>query len=266
MHRIRLWIPAVIAVLSTPIVQPLALARVTPADYRNVEISVPADASLPLAVHVNDGTGRARSLRELIARPTVLVFADYTCRTLCGPIVAFVTSALERSGLPPGEQFQLLVVGLDAKDGASDATAMRKKYLTPGSALDRASEFVTTDRPTVQLLTAALGYRYKYDEDNDAYVHPAAAYVLNGDGRVARVLTGIGLSGGDIRLALIEASEGKIGTFRDQVRLLCSGFDPAHGTYNLLIWHLLELATLATALVLAGGIGLLFLTGRRRAA
>lgn len=266
MDRIRLWIPAVIAIMGTMSVQPPALARVTPADYHNVEISVPAKASIPLATAVKDDNGQTRGLRELIAGPTVLVFADYTCRTLCGPIVAFVTSALERSGLHPGEQFRLLVVGLDAKDGASDALAMRKKYLKPGSDLDRASEFVTTGRSAVQLLTTALGYRYIYDEDSDTYVHPAAAYVLTGDGHVARVLTGIGLSAGDIRLALVEASAGKIGTFRDQVRLLCSGFDPAHGTYNLMIWRLLELAALASALTLAGGIGLLFLTGRRRAA
>ena len=266
MHRIKLWIPAVIAVMSTVTAQPPVLARVTPAGYRDVGITVPANASIPPATWVNDDTGKRRSMRELVGPSTVLIFADYACRTLCGPIVAFVTSALEQSGLRPGEQFRLLVVGLDAKDGASDALDMRKKYLERGSPLDRASQFVTADRPTVQLLTAALGYRYAYDEDSDTYIHPAAAYVLNSDARVARVLTGIGLSAQDIRLALIEASEGKIGTFRDQIRLLCSGFDPAHGTYNLMIWRVLELATLATALTLVGGIGLLFLTGRRRPA
>ena len=72
-------------------------------------------------------------------------------------------------------------------------------------------------------LTAALGYRYAYDEEHDQYVHPGAAYVLRADGRVSQVLTGLGLSPGDMRLALVEAGEGRVGTIGDQVRLLCSG-------------------------------------------
>jgi protein SCO1/2 len=116
------------------------------------------------------------------------------------------------------------------------------------------------------MLTQALGYRYKYDQEDDQYVHAAAAYVLDASGRVVRVLTGIGLSSFQMRLALVEASAGKIGTFRDQVRLLCSGFDPAHGVYNLMIWRILEFAALATILVMGIGIFALFVADRRRAA
>ena len=102
----------------------------------------------------------------------------------------------------------------------------------------------------------ALGYRYAYDAEHDQFVHPGAAYVLRADGRVARVLTGIGLSGGDMRLALVEAGEGRIGTLGDQVRLLCSGFDPAHGTYNLMVSRMLAVAgARRRSLALGGGIG-----------
>jgi protein SCO1/2 len=193
------------------------------------------------------------------------VFADYTCRTLCGPTLAFVASALEQSGLRPGEQFQLLVVGLDPKDSRQDAVAMRERYLTAGSPLDRATMFVRADDAVIKVLTAALGYRYLYDQDDDMYIHPAAAYVLQTNGRVSRVLTGVGISSSDLRLALVEASDGKVGTFRDRVQLLCSGFDPAHGTYNLMIARVLAVAAGLTLLTLTGGIALLLLTGRRRA-
>jgi protein SCO1/2 len=196
----------------------------------------------------------------------VLVFADYTCRTLCGPTLAFVASALQQSGLHPGEQFWLLVIGLDPKDSAQDAAAMRDRYLTAGSPLDQATRFVRADSAAINVLTAALGYRYHYDADDNTYIHPAAAYVLQADGRVSRALTGIGISADDLRLALVEASAGKVGTFSDRVRLLCSGFDPAHGTYNLLIGRLLALAAAATVLTLAGGLAVLLLAGRRRTA
>ena len=140
---------------------------------------------------------------------------------------------------------------------------MRSASLAP--ALGKVATFLTADAASVAALTSALGYRFKYDAEDDVYVHPAAAYVLTADGKVARVLTGLGLSGADMRLALVEAGRGKVGTIRDQVRLLCSSFDPSHGTYNAAISRMLALAGGATALALGGGIGLLALAGRRRA-
>jgi protein SCO1 len=243
-----------------------AAARVLPIDYQDAGVVLPDDASLPLAVSVTNSSGRQIPLGDLISHPTVLIFADYTCRTLCGPTIAFVASALEKSGLRPGSQFHLLVIGLDPKDSMADAAKMRRAHIGAGTPLDRATEFVTASPAAVRQLAAALGYRYHYDVDSDVYIHPAAAYVLRSDGRVSRVLTGIGLSGADMRLAIVEASAGKIGTLGDQVRLLCSAFDPAHGTYDLRISRVLEIAGLVTVAVLAGGIGLLLLTDRRRAA
>lgn len=242
-----------------------ALGRITPADYRNVGVTVPENASIPRAIVVTDGVGHGHTLTDLISRPTVLVFADYTCRTLCGPILDFVSSALEKSGLDDG-QFQLLTVGIDPKDGVKEAGEMRRAHIPAGSSLDHATQFVTADGPNIQALTAALGYRYYYSAEDDIYVHPGAAYVLDARGHVARVLTGLGLSGADMRFALIEASNGKIGTFGDHVRLLCSGFDPTHGIYTVKIWRVIQLAALATILVLGGAIALLILSGRRRAA
>ncbi len=130
--------------------------------------------------------------------------------------------------------------------------------------LNGASTFAAADQPTIERLTGALGYRYVYDREHDQYVHPGAAFVLRGDGRVARVLSGLGISGTDMRLALVEAGNGHIGTIADEVRLLCSGFDPAHGMYNLVISRILAAAALVTVLLLGGGIGLLFLWERRR--
>lgn len=242
-----------------------AQAGVAPRDYHEVGVSVPKGAGVPLDAVLTDETGRRRTLAALISGPTVLVFADYTCTTLCGPVVAFVASALEKSGLRPSRDFTLMVVGLDPKDSPVDAARMRRDYLGDG-ALNAASTFAAADQPTIERLTAALGYRYTYDREHDQYVHPGAAFVLRGDGRVTRVLTGLGLSGTDMRLALVEAGEGRIGTFADDVRLLCSGFDPEHGIYNLAILRVLAAASFATVLLLGGGIGLLILSGRRRRA
>jgi protein SCO1/2 len=240
-------------------------ARISPADYDKVGVTLPNNAALPLTATVTDLGGQQHRLADFVSKPTVLVFADYTCRTLCGPILDFVVSALDQSGLPPQGQFRLLVVGIDPKDTAEDAAKMRDAALVPSADLYKVTSFVTADQAAVGVLTAALGYRYAYDDRDDVYIHPGAAYVLDASGRVIRVLTGIGLSGADMRLAMVEASNGKVGTFRDQVRLLCSAFDPVHGAYTPMISLALKLVGVATILALGGGIGLLLLNSRRPA-
>jgi protein SCO1/2 len=254
---------ALIAALAGIILSPPAIGRISPADYRDVGVSVAPGTAVPLDTAAIDESGKARTLRTLITKPTVLVFADYTCRTLCGPVLDFVAAALEQSGLDAAGQYRLLVIGIDPKDSAADAATMRRASIDP--ALSRVTTFLTADAKTIAALTSALGYRFKYDAADDIYVHPAAAYVLTADGHVTRVLTGLGLSGADMRLALVEAGHGKIGTFRDQVRLLCSAFDPTHGQYNAAVSRLLAIAGGTTVLALGGGIGLLALAGRRRA-
>jgi protein SCO1/2 len=240
-----------------------ARGAVLPGDYVDVGISLPNNAIVPLDSQVTDDSGHHGAIGEFISKPTVLVFADYTCTTLCGPVVAFVASALEKSGLRPRQDFTLVVVGLDPKDTSADVARTRRNYLSD-SPVNIAGMFLTADQPTIERLTGALGYRYAYDQEHDQYVHPGAAFVLRGDGRVARVLTGLGLTGADMRMALVEASDGSAGTVADDVRLLCSGFDPEHGMYNLAISRILAAAAIATVLLLGCGIGLLLLLERRR--
>jgi protein SCO1 len=256
------WVLRALALLAGLVPLP-ATAGISPQDYAEVGVAAPADAAAPLDATVIDEGGQRRVLGDLVSRPTVLVFADYTCTTLCGPIVAFVAHALEQSGLRHGEDYGLIAIGLDPKDGAADAARMRRQHLGNDAQVAGATAFVTADRPTVRRLTAALGYRYLYDQEHDQFVHPGAAFVLRSDGHVVRVLAGLGLSGGDMRLALVEAGEGRIGTLGDKVRLICSGFDPVHGAYNVMVSRLLMATGVATMLALGGLIAVLVLPRRR---
>src|ERR1051325_2248262 len=233
-------------------------ARVLPQDYRAADATPPLGAAVPNSATLTNENGKQRPLGTFITAPTVLVFADFTCRTLCGPTLAFVASALEQSGLHSNEQFRMLVVGIDPNDRPEDAARMRRDYIGDSTVGD-ATTFLFANASTIEALTSALGYHFQYDAEAGQYVHPAAAFVLSADGRVSRVLTGFGLSGPDMRLALIEASQGRVGTLGDQVRLLCSAFDPGHGTYNLLISRVLAGAAMITIVLLAGGIGSLVL-------
>jgi protein SCO1 len=242
-----------------------AHAGLSRADLQTIAAAPPPNAALPLALSFRDDSGRPRTLADALGgKPAVLIFADYTCHTLCGPILDFTAAALRQSGLRAGADFRLIVIGIDPKDGIGTASEMRNERLGRDDPVARAAVFLTGDEPAIQSVTTALGYRYTYDAAHDQYAHPAAAYVLDAHGTVVRVLSGLGLSGADMRLALVAAGNGQVGTFADQIRLLCYGYDPARGIYTERITFFLELGALATVAALASSIAFMTVKARQR--
>ncbi|WP_210209852.1 SCO family protein [Pseudolabrys taiwanensis] len=225
-----------------------------------VGVSPPPEARLPLQPRWRDLDGRETSLGAAMGgKPTLVLFADYTCSSLCGPALAFVGDALEKSGLT-AKDYRLIVLGLDPKDSAADARAMRERE-APGK--DLPLTMLIGDEQTIHAATQAIGYRYTYDAEHDQYAHPAAILAVSGDGRVVRVVSALGISPNDLRLALTEAGRGLVGSFADHVRLLCYGFDPSVGAYTLSIQRALAASGAVTVTVLAGGIAWLAFAARR---
>ncbi|HEX5507710.1 MAG TPA: SCO family protein [Pseudolabrys sp.] len=226
-----------------------------------------ADAQLPLATIFADENGKPLTLgRAVGTRPAVLIFADYTCTNLCGPILAFAAGGLEKTKLTPGRDFRLVVIGLDPKDSLAEAQAMKASRLAGDPALAQASVFLTGSADSIRKVTAAAGYRYAYDSEHDQFAHPAVAYVVSAQGRITRMLSGLGLTGSDLRLALVDAGDGRVGSFADNLRLLCYGFDPKLGIYTETITRWLTVACIATVAALAGTILLLGFKTRRSTA
>ncbi|MFZ0610102.1 MAG: hypothetical protein WAM75_20750, partial [Xanthobacteraceae bacterium] len=168
--------------------------------------------------------------------------------------------------LDPGKDYRLVVIGINPRDGIDTARAMRAQHIEPGSPVQRAAIFLSGAEPAIHAATQAVGLHYAYDSEHDQYAHPAAAYIVDSAGQVRRVMSPIGLDGGDLRLALIDAGRGAIGGLADQLHLLCYGFDPAHGIYTERITTLLTFACLATLVIIAGGIFTMVMLRRRREA
>jgi len=223
-------------------------------------------ATLPLTLRFIDDSGQPRTLAQALGgTPGVVIFADYTCRTLCGPILEFAAAGLAQSGLRPATDYRVIVIGLDPKDAVAAARAMKASHFAADDPIARATVFLTGEQTAISATTAALGYHYRYDPEHDQFAHPAAVYVTDAKGRVTRALSGLGVDGADLRLALVEAGRGDVGTFADRIRLLCYGYDPARGIYTARITLLLELASGATLLVMAGGILAMLVLERRNA-
>jgi protein SCO1/2 len=251
-----------VKLLAAPVVIALSLilatgaqAALTRSELDGVSLAPPAYAAVPLALKFRDIDDKRMTLREAIGgRPSLLLFVDDTCRTICGPALAIASGALAQTGLDPSK-FRLLVVGLDPKDSSQDARAMAAQIGDP--AVEQATTLLRGDADVVRQLTDALGYRYRYDAADDQYAHPAGALVLTGGGRVSRSLSSLALNPTDLRLALVEAGAGRIGTLTDRLTLLCYGFDAAHGVYTPAIAQMLKLLAALTVIGVLGSIAVL---------
>lgn len=242
-----------------------AVAATASAQLVGIEANPAPGAAIPASLAFTDETGLIRSLGSAMGgTPAVLVFADYTCTNLCGPILAFAGAALEESGLVPGKDFHLVVIGIDPKDGIQQARAMKTSHIGASSPLAEATTVLIGAPDAVYDATAAAGYHYVYDAEHDQFAHPAAAYVLTRDGRIARVLSGLALNGADLRLALIAAGHGRVGALIDRITLRCFGFDPARGIYTSSISRWLAFGGAGTMLVLIGGIAFMAVGMQRR--
>ena len=243
-----------------------AQAGLTQAVLDDVAVEPRSGAALPLGLRFSDEDGQPRTLGDALAgKPAILVFADYTCRTLCGPILTFVAAGLERSGLAAGADYGLVVIGLDPKDDLAAARAAKVARVGSGTPLAAATVMLTGEEAAIRGTTAALGYRYAFDAEHDQFAHPAAAFAINSAGRVTRALSALTLDGAGLRMALVEAGEGRVGSLGDRLRLLCYGFDPVRGVYTEKITLWLELAAIFTLFAMAAAMVVMNAIARRGA-
>jgi protein SCO1/2 len=244
-----------------------ARANFTSAQLAQISASPSPEATLPLELSLQDENGRPTTIGNAIGGvPAIVIFADYTCRTLCGPIVEFTVAGLAKTGLRPGTDYHLVVIGINPRDGDDAARAMRARHIESGNPIGASAVFLHGPDAAVHRAAQAVGLQYAYDRDHDQYAHPAAAYIVDATGRVRRLLSPIGFDGGDLRLAIIDAGNGAVGTFADRLHLLCYGFDPARGVYTERITTLLALFGVATLIAMASGIFAMVAIQRRRSA
>lgn len=253
-----------LALILALLVSGSAQAALTRSQLDGVALAPSADARVPLDDTFRDLDGHTVTLgKALGGRPAILLPVDYTCRTTCGPALSILSGALGATSLVPGRDYRLVLVGLDPRDGAAEARAFSDPQIE-GTPLAASTAVLIGDAAAVARLTHAIGYSYVFDAANDAFAHPTGLVALTADGRVARALSSLALNPTDLKLALVEAGEGRIGSVLTQLSLLCYGFDAAHGIYTASIARILQLAGGATLVLIAGGIGWLSWRGSAR--
>ena len=220
-------------------------------------------ATVPHDVVLKDATGRKLAIGDLLGeRPVLLAPVDYECENICGVTLAGLLGALDELEWRPGQDYDLLVPSIDPASTAAGAKAAAAEQLARFKGLAGSGvRFLAGD---ASALTSAIGFRYGYDAKTDQYIHPAAVAVVTPEGRLSRWLYGYPFEASDLRLALIEAGGGTIGTLGDRLWLLCYGYDPVTGRYTAAVDRLLKAGGGLTVLLL-GGFVLLMLRRERRA-
>jgi protein SCO1/2 len=226
------------------------------------------DEQVPMDLVFQDERGNDVRLADLFnGKPVLLTLVYYECPMLCTEILNGVVRSLRALSFTVGEEFNVVTVSFDPDETPVLALTKKKMYIERYDRTGAAEgwHFLTGDEQTIRRLTDAVGFRYTYVPARDQYAHASGIMILTPEGKVSRYYYGIEYPTRDLRLGLIEAAEGKIGTAVDQVLLLCFHYDPTTGKYGMVIMNVIRLAGLVTVLALAAFVVPAYVRDRKRA-
>jgi protein SCO1/2 len=206
-----------------------------PRELRGIEIEDRLGAALPLHTAVVDERGAAVTLGEYFKakRPVILVLNYYSCPTLCSLVLNKLVDGLRGLDFTVGREFEVVALSIDPNEKPPLASSKRAAYLT---SLDRPVTptgwpFLTATADAIASVASAVGFRFRYDAETKQYAHAAGIFVLTPDGRLSRTLYGLMYPTRDLRLALIEAGKGSIGSPIDRLLMFCYHYDPENRRY-----------------------------------
>ncbi len=238
-----------------------------PAPPPNVRIEQKLGQHVPLDLPFRDSHDHRVTLGECTGgKPTILVLAYYRCPMLCTEILNNLLTTLRAIPADVGSTFNVVVVSFDPREKPPLAAVKKANYLEQygRAGAERSWRFLTGDPLAIATLADAVGFQYEYDPKTEQYAHASGIMIVSPDGTLTRYLLGVRFEARDVRLALAEASEGKVSSPADQVLLLCYHYDPNTGTYTFAVLRLIKLFSALTLLGIVTMITFLIWRSRRR--
>ncbi len=230
----------------------------SPELLKQIGVTQNLGAQLPLDVQLRDETGQERPLRTYFTdKPVILAPVYFTCPMLCTQIINGIIKGLREVHYTPGQDFEVVIVSIDPRETAELAAGKKQSYLKrygrPGT--EGGWHFLTGREEEVSRLAAALGFRYAWDEATQQYAHASAIMVATPQGQLSHYFYGVEYRPNDLRFALIQSSQGKIGSPVEQILLYCFHYDPVTGRYTPLILTTVKIFAVLTVLLLGSLIG-----------
>jgi protein SCO1 len=227
-----------------------------PRDLDDVRIDQKLDGPLPLGAKFRDENGNEVKLGDYFgSKPVVLALVYYSCPMLCNQVLNGMTSSLDiLKNFSIGKEFEVITVSFDPRETPDLAREKKETYLS-WYKRDGAADgwhFLTGDQANIDLLTESAGFHYKWDAKTNQFIHASGIMIATGDGKLARYFYGIEYAPKDLRLGLVEASAGKIGSPVDQLLLYCYHYDPSSGKYGAAVMNLLRIGAVLTLIAIIG--------------
>ncbi len=232
---------------------------------RNVRFDQKLNEQVPLNLVFRDEAGQSVALRDYFdGRPVILALVYYDCPMLCSQVLNGLASSLDVLPFDAGKEFTVITVSFDPRETPALAAAKKETYMRRYKRAGAAAgwRFLTGDPASIAGLAQAVGFRYTYDAEKNQYAHASGVMVLTPQGKLARYFYGIEYAPRDVRLALVEASAGRIGSPVDQLLLYCYEYDPVTGKYGAIVMRFVRLGGVVTV---AGLLSLMWLLRRRDA-
>jgi protein SCO1 len=234
---------------------PAMPSQQTPPALSAVSFEQRLNEQLPLGLEFKDEKGRTVKLGEYFGRkPVVLTFVYYECPMLCTQVLNGLESALRVINESIGKEFDVVTVSFDPKETPVLAAAKKKAYLEryKRPSAEQGWHFLTGDQTSIAALTKAAGFNYSWDEASHQFAHASGIVVTTPTGKVSRYFFGIDYSPRDVKFALIESSNERIGTLAERLLLYCYHYDPATGDYGFMAMRAVRLGGAVTLAALVG--------------
>ena len=224
------------------------------------------NAQTPLDLAFRDETGQDVRLGSYLGeKPVILALVYYNCPNICSVVLNDLVENLRELPFELGREFDVVTVSIDPRETPELAAASKDTYVhNYGRAgVEHGWHALTGTEKAIQRLASVVGFQYAYDARLKQYAHPSGLLVVTPEGKISSYLYGLVYSPTDLRLALVEASENKIGSPIDQVLLRCYQYDPVSGKYTVTVMNIVRLGGLITTIVL-GGFLVTMVRGNRR--
>jgi protein SCO1 len=255
---IRLGVMLLVALTSVFAAPPIVVAQLNdrvPRQVEDVTVDQKLGESIPLDILLTDSKGQPTKSGYFFdgKRPVLLTLNYSNCPVLCNVQLNALVDGLNKLSLRIGQDFQILTVSIDPKESTERINETKAKYIEildqqPGAL--GGWHFCTARESSIKRLADAVGFRYTYDAKTGEYYHPAMLAFVSPDGVISRYSLDVTFPPDQTKLALIDASNGTIGTPVDQFIMWCFSYDPDRGSYVLAAWRLMRLGAATTVLML----------------
>lgn len=246
---------------------PASAQDLTGQDLQGVNFEQHLGAQLPLDLVFRNEYGDPVALRGLLRdRPAILVFGYLECPNLCTLVHRGLAESLREIAFTVGNEFDVISISIDPNESSTLALVKEDEYLEiygrPGA--ESGWHILTGQEESIRTLADTVGFHYVYDESIQQYAHPSGIVMVTPAGVVSRYFYGVMFQSRDLRLGLVESADGKIGSPVDKLLLMCYHYDPLAGSYSVVAWNVVRLASAATAVGLAGTMVFMFRRERRQ--